>query len=152
MCLVSRFSSTSRWTAQAGPCSPRRRASCPPRTGGSSSPWCSSATRGVRTMETISGHSPCPSQILVPCSGLACSLLSGETDLDKENSLSYRKFEQSSALDWVTSKVWSEAVVVVLEEAVQQLGDVVGRLVGEEDVGHFCHLVSLLGVATGAGL
>ena len=54
MCPASRSSSASRWRAPAGPCSPRRRASCPPRTGGSSNPWCSSVTLSVRTMETIS--------------------------------------------------------------------------------------------------
>ena len=52
----------------------------------------------------------------------------------------------------VTCKVWSEAVVIVLEEAVQQLGHVVGRLVGEDDVGDLGHLVRLLGVTTGTGL
>ena len=55
-------------------------------------------------------------------------------------------------MDKVTSKVWSEAVVVVLEEAVQELGHVVGRLVGEDDVGHLRDLVRLVRVATGAGL
>ena len=55
-------------------------------------------------------------------------------------------------LDKVTSKVWSETVVVVLEEAVQKLGHVVGRLVGEDDVGHLRDLVRLVRVATGAGL
>ena len=56
-------------------------------------------------------------------------------------------------MDKVTSKVWSEAVVVVLEEAVQELGHVVGRLVGKDDVGHLRDLlVRLVRVATGAGL
>ncbi len=50
-----------------------------------------------------------------------------------------------------TSKVWSETVVVVLEEAVQELGHVVGGLVGENDVGHLCSLVRGLRVATSAG-
>ena len=51
----------------------------------------------------------------------------------------------------VTSKVWPETVVVVLEEAVQQLGHVVGGLVGEDGVGHLCHaLVSPLWVAISA--
>ena len=66
-------------------------------------------------------HSPCPSPILVPCSELACSLLSGETDLDTENSLSYTKFEHSTALSCVGTRLPAKSGLRLLSQSWRRL-------------------------------
>ena len=51
---------------------------------------------------------------------------------------------------WIVStcKVWSQAVIIVLQETVQEFGDIVGGLVGQQAAGDIAAL-GPLGVTAG---